>query len=181
MTIHSDLIEGCKRGNSKAQSELYRLYSDAMYNVSRRILHHEMEAEEAMQEAFFKAFDKIDSFRNEVTFGAWLKRIVVNTSLDYLKRRKPQVLTLDEIGDIVDNEDVNDHIQDTLDDVKRAMAKLPEGYGLAFNLRMVEGYEYSEIAQMMGTTQSNIRSQVARAKRRLIEILQQNRTKSAAI
>ena len=91
LNVHQQLIDLCKRGDSKAQFEIYKLYHKAMYNTCLRIVEDATEAEDIMQEAFFKAFDKINTYRNEVSFGAWLKRIVVNASLDYLKKVKLEI------------------------------------------------------------------------------------------
>ena len=85
---HLKLIEACKKGDRKAQFELYRLYSSAMYNTTLRIVRDPDDAEDVMQEAFLKAFSRIGTYRGEVSFGAWLKRIVVNKSLDFLRLRQ---------------------------------------------------------------------------------------------
>lgn len=174
MNIHSELIELCRRGDSKAQFELYNLYSRAMYNVSCRILPDRMEAEDAMQEAFFKAFDKLHTFRNEVAFGAWLKRIVVNTCIDYLKKKKLQLMSIDDVKGVADVQDgVDDFVPESVEDIKVAMNELPEGYRLVLSLHLVEGYEYEEIAEMLGIAQSSVRSQFTRARQKLIELLKQ--------
>ncbi len=76
--IHQGLIDACRHGDAKAQFEIYKLYYKAMYNSCFRILNNTQEAEDVMQEAFLSAFDKINSYKGEVSFGAWLKRIVVN-------------------------------------------------------------------------------------------------------
>jgi len=174
MNIHSELIELCRRGDSKAQFELYNLYSRAMYNVSCRFLPDRMEAEDAMQEAFFKAFDKLHTFRNEVAFGAWLKRIVVNTCIDYLKKKKLQLTSIDDVKGVADVQDgADDFMPESVEDIKLAMNELPEGYRLVLNLHLVEGYEYEEIAEMLGIAQSSVRSQFTRARQKLIELLKQ--------
>jgi RNA polymerase sigma-70 factor (ECF subfamily) len=86
--LHQDLLDGCKTGDQKAQFKIYKLYYKAMYNTSLRIVNNTMEAEDIMQEAFLSAFEKIDTYSGTVSFGAWLKRIVINRSLDALSRRK---------------------------------------------------------------------------------------------
>lgn len=175
MNIHSELIELCRRGDSKAQFELYNLYSRAMYNVSCRILPDRMEAEDAMQEAFFKAFDKLHTFRNEVAFGAWLKRIVVNTCIDYLKKKKLKLTSIDDVKGVADVQDVgDDFVPESVEDVKLAMNELPEGYRLVISLHLIEGYEYEEIAEMLGIAQSSVRSQFTRARQKLIELLKKS-------
>jgi len=86
--IHQDLIDGCRSGDQKAQFQVYKLYYKAMFNTSLRIVNNDMEAEDVMQEAFLSAFEKINTYSGTVSFGAWLKRIVVNRSLDCLGKRK---------------------------------------------------------------------------------------------
>jgi RNA polymerase sigma-70 factor (ECF subfamily) len=86
--IHQDLVDGCRTGDQKSQFKIYKLYYKAMYNTSLRIVNDTMEAEDIMQESFLSAFEKIDSYSGTVSFGAWLKRIVINRSLDALSRRK---------------------------------------------------------------------------------------------
>ena len=94
--IHGKLISKCKSGDTKAQFEIYKLYYKGMYNVSLRIVQDSQEAEDVMQEAFLSAFKKLDTWSQEVTFGSWLKRIVINKSLDYVKKRKMQLSSIDE-------------------------------------------------------------------------------------
>lgn len=174
MAEHTELIARCRRGDRAAQFEVYRLYSQAMYAVCCNILDNPLEAEEVMQEAFFKAFDKIASFRGEVAFGAWLKRITINACLDTLKRQRIKWLSLDDqmlhANQIPDTE-VDEQVIDSVEAVKLALAKLPNGYRLVLTLHLIEGYEYAEIAEMIGTTQSNVRSQFFRAKQHLQELL----------
>lgn len=175
MNIHSELIELCRRGDSKAQFELYNLYSRAMYNVSCRILPDRMEAEDAMQEAFFKAFDKLHTFRNEVAFGAWLKRIVVNTCIDYLKKKKLQLTSIDDVKGVADVQDgTDDFVPESVEDVKLAMNQLSEGYRIVLVLHLVEGYEYDEISEMLEISSSSVRSRFTRGRQKLIELLKQS-------
>ena len=86
--LHQDLLDGCKNGDQKAQFQIYKLYYKAMYNTSLRIVSDTMEAEDIMQESFLAAFEKIDTYSGTVSFGAWLKKIVVNRSLDALNKKK---------------------------------------------------------------------------------------------
>jgi len=142
-----------------------------MLSVSCRIIPDKMEAEDAMQEAFFKAFDKLDTFRNEVTFGAWLKRIVVNTCIDHLKRKRLLTVSIDDTPGVSAQASNDDYSPESVEEVKVAMQKLPDGYRLVLTLHLVDGYEYEEIAEMLGIAQSTVRSQFVRAKQRLIELL----------
>lgn len=172
MDLSKQLVEQCRQGDRKAQYELYAMYARAMFNVSCRIIPDRMEAEDAMQEAFFKAFRKIDSFRNEVTFGAWLKRIVVNTCLDHLKQKKLQLISIDEapqVTGVIDNPE--EFEPESVEQVKQAIEKLPDGYRLVITLRLIEELEYEEIAEMLGVEQSTVRSQYTRARQKLLETI----------
>lgn len=173
--IHQALIDLCKRGDSKAQFEIYKLYYKAMYNASLRIVGDATEAEDIMQEAFFKAFDKIGTYSNEVSFGAWLKRIVVNASLDFVKKRKLELTPIDEVYDVRDEAGDDEFVPESVEQVKMAIDQLPEGYKIIVNLNLIEGYSHDEVAEMLGITASTSRSQLARAKQRLLAILKKQR------
>jgi len=180
VNIHQALIDRCKARDRQAQFEIYKLYYKSMFNTCLRIVNDTTEAEDVMQEAFFKAFEKIDTYRNEVSFGAWLKRIVVNSSLDQLKKRKIQVVQLDSAFGVKDEEPlISDDVEpESVEVLKKAIDLLPEGFKLAINLLMIEGYSHEEFAEMFGITTSTSRSQLARAKKRLIELLnKQHKTK----
>ena len=126
--IHDKLISKCKSGDSNAQFEIYKLYYKGMYNVSLRIVQDTQEAEDVMQEAFLAAFSKLDMWSQEVTFGSWLKKIVINKSLDYIKKRKMQFASIDD-KDIVEEDNVaefDESITLKVEDIKRAVQKLPE-------------------------------------------------------
>ena len=95
--IHKDIIEKSKKGNNKAQYQLYQLYAKAMYNTCYRMMNSQAEAEDMLQEAFTEAFMKLHTFRYESTFGAWLKRIVVNKCINEIKRRKTDLNFVEDI------------------------------------------------------------------------------------
>ena len=171
--IHQALIDRCRKGDSRAQFDIYRFYFKAMYNTSLRIVSNPMDAEDVMQESFFKAFDKIGTYRNEVSFGAWLKQIVVNSSLDFLKKKRLNTTSIDQLFDLKDNDpmDEKDFEPESVDEVRNAIAMLPEGYRLIVNLVLVEGYSHEEAAQMLNISPSTSRSQLSRAKQKLSDIL----------
>ena len=125
--IHKDIIEQSKRGSSKAQYQLYQLYAKAMYNTSYRMMNNQAEAEDMLQEAFTEAFMKLDSFRYESTFGAWVKRIVVNRCINEIKRRKADLQLLDNMSVFENKEDEEEiHAELSVAEIKRAMSELPE-------------------------------------------------------
>ena len=127
---HGKLIEACKRGDQKAQFELYRLYNTAMFNITLRIVRDPDDAEDVMQEAFLKAFIKLKTYRGEVSFGAWLKRIVINKALDFLRLKKEQFSLEDsrEVGNLMDDEEDNSEREYQAEAIKKAIYRLPEGY-----------------------------------------------------
>jgi len=168
--IHQEIIDQCREGNEKAQFQLYKLYYKAMYSVSLRIINDEMEAEDVMQEAFLNAFNKINSYKGEVSFGAWLKKIVVNRSLDYLKKRKVQFEEVNER-----TAQISDYQMETKEvdvgAIKRAIQQLPDGYRVVLSLYLIEGYDHEEISQILGISNSASRTQLLRAKNKLREFL----------
>jgi RNA polymerase sigma factor (sigma-70 family) len=168
--IHQDIIDRCREGDENAQFQLYKLYYKAMYSVSVRIVNDGMEAEDIMQEAFLSAFKKINTYKGEVSFGAWLKKIVVNRSLDYLKKRKVQ---LEEIDDrTAQIEDYQMPTQEVKAEVlKSAIQDLPDGYRVVLSLYLIEGYDHDEISQILKISNSSSRTQLLRAKNKLRELL----------
>ena len=170
--IHQDLLDGCKNGDQKAQFQIYKLYYKAMYNTSLRIVNDSMEAEDIMQESFLSAFEKIDSYSGTVSFGAWLKKIVINRSLDTLSRKKAIFEDIDfHIGirddsqeDLIRKEEVDIWVEE----VKEAINRLPDGYRIILSLYLLEGYDHDEIAEILKISSSTSRSQLSRAKQKLI-------------
>ena len=170
--LHQDLLDGCKTGDQKAQFKIYKLYYKAMYNTSLRIVNDTMEAEDIMQESFLSAFEKIDTYSGTVSFGAWLKRIVINRSLDNLSKRKAifedielHVGIRDESSDdIVRKEELDIKVEEE----KEAINRLPDGYRIILSLYLLEGYDHDEIAEILNISSSTSRSQLSRAKQKLI-------------
>ncbi|MDA8594861.1 sigma-70 family RNA polymerase sigma factor [Flavobacteriaceae bacterium] len=171
------LVEACINQESWAQMKLYDLYYKAMYNTAYRILKNQMEAEDIMQEAFLTAFAKINQFSKSVSFGAWLKKIVVNKSLTQLKKRQNQLLhfELDEgrIPDTLDGHSEH-HWEDItlkVEAVHEALNSLKENYRIVLSLNLIEGYQLEEIAQIMNISYGNARVIVSRAKSKLKDAL----------
>lgn len=143
-----------------------------MYNVSLRILNNEAEAEDVLQEAFLDAFSRISDFRQETTFGLWLKQIVINRSINYLRKRKFDLVPLEDI-DIVEEPSIDDReLQLKVETVKRAVQELPDGYRLVLTLYLFEGYDHEEIAHILKISENTSRTQFMRAKRKLITLLE---------
>src|SRR3989339_595506 len=141
---HHELLESCRKGSTEAQMKVYRLYFKPMYHVSLRILGDRMEAEDVMQEAFLTAFQNLGTVDLSSSFGGWLKRIVVNRSLDALRKRKDQVDLVADVPDEMvpepDWQSEEETVEEKVSKVKRAMQLLPEKYRLVLNLSLFEGY-----------------------------------------
>ena len=131
------------------------------------------EAEDMLQESFTYAFSRLGSFRFESSFGAWLKRIVVNTCINHLKKRKVDLVYTEHHNDPAPEHDPIDYeqIKFRVEQVSRAMEKLPEGYRIVFSLYLLEGYDHKEISEILGISESTSKSQFLRAKKKMKEIL----------
>lgn len=167
-----DIVEQCKRNDRKAQLALYRKYSQGMYCVAMRFLKNGDDAEDILQEAFIKAFRKIDQYKGDVSFGAWLKRIVVNQSLDFLKSKQLKMVELEEGHmHVADDGDwsVDDGI--TVKEVMIAIEKLPWKYGQVVQLFLVEGYDHHEISEILNISYTASRTRLLRGKVHLKELL----------
>ncbi len=171
--LTTKIIEQCKNNDRKAQLQLYNTYCDGMYIVAHRFLKDSYEAEEAMHEGFINAFAKLHQFTGEVTFGAWLKRIVINKSLDRIKAKKAELIPLNEeiIGKVEDDEDWT--VDDTISvaHVKKTIEGLPEKYEYPLLLFLLEGYDHQEISEILNITEVASRTLVHRGKKKLQEQL----------
>jgi RNA polymerase sigma factor (sigma-70 family) len=170
--INAPLIEECRKGNKKAQFRLYNQYSKAMYNLAYRILNNREDAEDILQEAFVECFRNLDSFRFESTFGAWLKKILVNKCINQLKKKKIN-LTLCEILPVTVYEEEPEVTYDTRK-IFKGIEMLPDGYRIILTLYLLEGYDHSEISQILAISESTSKSQYSRAKEKLRNILSNN-------
>ncbi|WP_075342226.1 RNA polymerase sigma factor [Tenacibaculum agarivorans] len=168
----NQLIERCKKNDTSAQMQVYKLYYKAMYNSAYRILKDEFEAEDLMQEAFLTAFTKLDSFKGEVAFGAWLKRIVINKSLTQLKKNnRYQEVKMEVIPNTDTETDTIDYNALSVQKVLTAIEKLKENYRVIITLSLIEGYDNEEIAQILNYSNENVRTTISRAKKKLKDIL----------
>ncbi|SDM49549.1 RNA polymerase sigma factor [Pedobacter antarcticus] len=170
---HLALVDACRKGCRKSQFELYKLYERAMYNVALRIVNHEGEAEDVLQEAFLDAFTRLKDFRSETTFGLWLKQIVVNKSINCLRKRRAEFVSLDgvEAEDIPVNDEKE--IQWRIEEIKSAIKLLPDGYRVVLTLYLFEGYDHEEISHILKISEVTSRSQLLRGKTKLKQLLAQ--------
>lgn len=157
--------------------QVYKGYYKAMYNVAFRILRDEFEAEDIMQEAFLTAFTKLDIFKAEVTFGAWLKRIVINKSLTQLKKKnRYEEVKMDVIPNYEIVEEKVDYSSLKASSVVDKINSLKQNYQLILTLNLIEGYDYEEISEIMGYTNENVRTTISRAKKKLKQVLLEDTT-----
>ena len=142
-----------------------------MYNTALRIVKDSFEAEDVMQEAFISAFTKLDSFKGDATFGSWLKRIVVNNSLNSYQRKKRLAETGldDHLYKIEDSDGIPelDIAAIKVQEIKQAMDGLKDNYRISLSLHFIEGYDYEEMSQIMQISYANCRTLVSRAKESL--------------
>lgn len=173
--LNQELIEQSKRGSREAQYRLYGQYSRAMFNICLRMMNSQEEAEDMLQESFSEAFRKLGSFRYESTFGAWLKRIVVNKCINELKRRRARLEFFDDMTPFGETPDDKEDYSPGLsvEQIKKAMDKLPKGSRMIFSLYLLEGYDHQEISQILSISESNSKTQYMRAKQKIKEILKE--------
>lgn len=171
------LVQLCITGNQRAQLELYNRYYKAMYNTAFRIVKNSFEAEDIMQDSFLTAFTKLESLKDTVTFGSWLKRIVINNSIYHYKKnsRYDEVPLDDVLYKVEDDMGVSsDHEFTDLraKQILKTMKSLKDNYRVSLTLHLIEGYDYEEISDIMNISYANCRTTISRAKESLRHKLQ---------
>ncbi|OFX28231.1 MAG: RNA polymerase [Bacteroidetes bacterium GWA2_32_17] len=171
--IHKKLVERCIHCERKAQFELYKLYSKAMFNICYRMLNNKSDAEDMLQEVFTETFSRIHSFRFDSTIGAWIKRITVNKCINEINRKKTNLNFVEDISvfDKGEIEEEEENIPLSVDNVKNAMEQLPNGSRIIFSLYLLEGYDHEEISQILNISESTSKTQYMRAKQKVKELL----------
>lgn len=172
------LVQLCITGNQGAQLEVYNRYYKAMYNTALRIVHDSFEAEDIMQDSFLTAFTKLDGLKETVTFGSWLKRIVINNSIyHYNKNSKYNQVPLDDVlYKVEDHSGVSSDYEFTSIKAKQVMEtmnELKDSYRVSLTLHLIEGYDYEEISDIMNISYANCRTTISRAKESLRRKIQQ--------
>ena len=163
------VLERARKGNEQSLMRLYDLCCDAVFNASYRIVLNAQDAEEITQDAFLKTFANLDSFSgSERDFVAFVKTIAINKSIDLFRKhsREPFYEEIDNTADRIDDDDT-DFEDFPIEKIKEALNNLPDGYRLTITMRLVEGMEFSEIAENMGIKESSVRSQYARGLEKL--------------
>lgn len=170
--LHQKLINSCKQNNARAQMQLYNLYCKAMFLVAKRYVKNAILAEDVMQDAFIKAFKNLHNYKGEVAFGAWLKRIVINQSIDELKKKKLQLVNInEEVTTIIedDNWQVEEGISTKI--IIETINNLKEKYRVVLTLYLLEGYDHSEISEILNIAEVTSRTHLMRGKKQLQEQL----------
>jgi RNA polymerase sigma factor (sigma-70 family) len=165
-TQEQRLIKQCRRGNAKAQRELYEQYCAGMLSVCRRYVRSIEDAEEVLSNAFIKVFNKIDQFKGEGSIAGWIKRIMVNESLNYIRYQKNLFVEVDEENyREIAHQDLNDKLD--ANHLLRLIDELPLGYKTVFNLYAIEGYSHKEIGTSLGISENTSKSQLSKARKTL--------------
>lgn len=173
---YDELVERCKQGDPLGYSQLYSKYAKAMFNTSLRIVNNVGDAEDILQDAFVDAFKHLKDFRYNSTFGAWLKRIVINKSISLLRKKRLQLVDI-ESTQVADrgNEDSVDEMafEFKVEEVRKAIQQLPDGYRAVVSLYLLEEIPQEEIGKMLGISHNTVRTQYHRAKQKLMTILKE--------
>ncbi|MDX8341511.1 RNA polymerase sigma factor [Draconibacterium sp. IB214405] len=166
------LIKLCKKGDAKAQYRLYKLYCKGMYNVAIRMTNDKSLAEDVLQDAFVKAFSEIDKLKNEKAFGGWLKRIVINQSIDVTRKEKMFYAEVENLGN--DDLEIAVEIESEFspERIHHFIKQLPDGAREILVLRALEGYKHAEIGEKLGISESTAKTQFFRAKQLLVKMMQ---------
>jgi RNA polymerase sigma factor (sigma-70 family) len=169
-----ELIKGCLRREPNAQQQLFDLYSSKMYGLCYRYVRHAMEAEDILVTAFTKVFDRIGQFKGEGSFEGWIRRIMVNEALTYLRKSRTMYLETDlaQADREPDYDKLSDHLE--TEDLLKMIQELPAGYRLVFNMYAIDGYSHKEIAEQLGISENTSKSQLSRARVYLQKMLAEN-------
>ncbi|GAA0873831.1 RNA polymerase sigma factor [Wandonia haliotis] len=175
----AELIEGCVSGNPRAQKQLYDMFSGRMMGVCLRYCKSEEEAQDALQEGFVKVFTKIKEFKMDGSFEGWIRRIMVNTSLDLIRKHKKHAFhsDVDELQYMLsDNEMISGKL--AAEELLRVLSTLPDGYRIVFNMFAIEGYSHKEIANELGISENTSKSQYSRARAYLRDCIEKLETRA---
>lgn len=170
------LVEECLRGSRKAHSRLYRLYKDRMFGVCLRYAGSEAEANDMLQEGFIRVFQGLEQFRNESPLFYWVKRVIVNAALGYLRKHKARMEREEALNEEVMQIRIDPREQQGTDELLWIIQQLPVEYRSVFNLHTIEGYAHKEIAQMLDISESNSKVRLMRARQLLQQKLEKQKT-----
>jgi len=166
-----ELIKGCIKRDRNAQKRLYDTFSSKMYALCCRYVKDSMEAEDVLVTAFTKILDRVDQFKGEGSFEGWIRRVVVNEALTYLRRNRSMYIEteLEAADREPDYQLISDHLE--AEDLLNMIKELPAGYRIVFNLYAIDGYSHKEIADQLSISENTSKSQLSRARVFLQKIL----------
>lgn len=172
------MVNECAKGNSKAQRALFDKFAPKMLAVCQRYLRNNQEAEDVLQDGFVKVFQKIVDFKMEGSLEGWIRRIVVNTALDTIRKNK-KLLDDVQVEEVQYKVSFTDHQFDGMDlaQLMKLIDSMPDGYRIVFNMFAIEGYSHKEIADTLGVTENTSKSQYSRARaflRTQLELLERD-------
>jgi len=157
-----ELITNCKKGQRKAQEELYRKYSGILFGLCLKYSKNKTEAEDNLHDSFMTIYEKMGQFNNRGSFEGWIKRITINTVMQKYRREQYLKVVNDEMGEEIELED--DIPEISLATLLKYVQELPNKYRLTFNLYVLDGYSHKEISEMLGTSTGTSKSNLARAR-----------------
>lgn len=168
------LIAGCKRGESWARKQLYELYAPMMMSVCMRYVSDRETARDLLQDGFIKVYTKIHTYSETGSLGGWIRKVFVTTALAHLRQNDALRFSanIDDYNEITESYDVSALQQISADELMKCIAELPEGFRTVFNLFAIEGYNHSEIAEILNIKESTSRSQYTRARKVLQKSVQ---------
>lgn len=159
-----EIIEGCISGDDRAHEKLYRLLAPKMYGLCLRLAKNRAEAEDNLQDGFLTVFTKLKDFRHEGSFEGWVRKIMVNISVDR-HRKKRQLVLVDELKKIDNATSDEETLADLpVEDIVRVIQELPPQYRMVFNLYVMEGYNHAEISDALGISEGTSKSDLSRAR-----------------
>jgi len=160
----TELIAGCLRQDRQAQQALYQRYSGKMHALCCRYVKDRMEAEDVLVMSFTKIFERISQFKGEGSFEGWIRRVVVNESLSYLRKNKNMYLETDieEAAYEPDYQQMENELE--ANDLMKLIEALPVGYRTVFNMYVIDGYNHQEIGEQLGISENTSKSQLSRAR-----------------
>lgn len=179
MISDQELIRKCLKGHGKSQKMLFDRFAPKMFGVVARYFHSMDEAQDALQDGFIKVFEKLEDFGGHGSFEGWIRRIMVNTSINLIRKNMKHSfhLDIDEIQEAVeDKHQTYDHL--TTQDMLQLVQEMPTGYRTVFNMYEIEGYHHKEIAEQLGISVNTSKSQLLKAReylRKRVSILYDER------
>ncbi len=171
------MIEACKQGNRTAQRQLYEKYASRMYALCLRYVRADIEAEDVLMRGFMKVYTNIQRFEGKGSFEGWIRRIVVNEALEYLRKNKTLFLQteIEAASYQLDYQSLESSLD--AEDLQALIRQLPPGYQTVFNLYAIEGYSHKEIAEMLEISEGTSKSQLSRARSLLQQYLAETEIK----